>query len=663
MKKIVLNLVFFAALILPQELPPGYFLKEHELYFSFANPGKTVLEKLNRMISLDKVTADSVYAYCVEDEFDEFISMGIPWQKLPRPSTLYEARMSSSVEGIMDWDTYPTYDAYVQLMLQFAEQYPSLCKLYEAGTTVQNRKIYFVKISDNAAVAEPEPDVMYSSSIHGDETTGYVLMLRLINYLLTNYGTNAEVTELVNGLEIWINPLANPDGTYRSGNTTVNGATRSNANNVDLNRNFPDPAAGPHPDGKAWQPETLTMTSFMPNINFVISGNFHGGVEVLNYPWDTWVRRHPDDAWLIYISRRYADTVHRYAPSNYLTYLNNGITNGYDWYRITGGRQDYFTYFRRGREITFEISNTKLLPASQLPAHWDYNYRSLLQYLKNALYGLRGIVTDIYGNPIKAKITVLSHDADNSEVFSDSLLGNYHRLLAAGTYTVTVSADSHITQTFNNVVIANQAATYLDLQLIPNNYVPVQLISFTAEKQAGGVLLKWLTVCEVNNKGFVIERSFDGENFESIGFLEGSGTSTTACEYSFIDEKEFQFTVYYRLKQTDFDGGFKYSEVVPVSAAEGNAEFVLLQNYPNPFVEFTNIIFSIPSKGLVSISMFNSLGEEVRRIFEGEKEQGKHYLKFGGEELAGGLYFCRLEFRASGSSEKNASAVKMIVVR
>ena len=67
---------------------------------------------------------------------------------------------------------------------------------------------------------------------------------------------------------------------------------------------------------------------------------------------------------------------------------DNGITNGYAWYEVNGGRQDYMNYFRHCREVTIEISNTKLLPASQLVAHWNYNYRSLLNYIDQSQQSL-----------------------------------------------------------------------------------------------------------------------------------------------------------------------------------------------------------------------------------------------------------------------------------
>ena len=73
-----------------------------------------------------------------------------------------------------------------------------------------------------------------------NETLGFILLQRLADYLLTNYGIDSLVTELVDNVEIWLCPLANPDGTYQNDNSTISSARRYNANMVDLNRNFPD---------------------------------------------------------------------------------------------------------------------------------------------------------------------------------------------------------------------------------------------------------------------------------------------------------------------------------------------------------------------------------------------------------------------------------------
>ena len=116
----------------------------------------------------------------------------------------------------MEWDTYPTYSQYDSIMQSFRTLYPDLCHLDTIGTSINGKLVLALKISDNAANDEDEPEVFYSSTIHGDETGGFVLMLRLADYLLKNYNLNTRVKNLVDNLEIWINPLANPDGTYRT---------------------------------------------------------------------------------------------------------------------------------------------------------------------------------------------------------------------------------------------------------------------------------------------------------------------------------------------------------------------------------------------------------------------------------------------------------------
>jgi hypothetical protein len=127
---------------------------------------------------------------------------------------------------------------------------------------------------------------------------------------------------------------------------------------------------------------------------------------------------------------------------------NSGITNGYDWYQITGSRQDYANYYNHCREITLEISNTKNPAASQLPNFWSYNYRSFLNYTEQCLYGIQGVVTDsLTHEPLSAKIFVNNHDKDESYVMTDSRNGFYARPIKGGTYSVTYSAEGYISQT------------------------------------------------------------------------------------------------------------------------------------------------------------------------------------------------------------------------
>ena len=295
-------------------------------------------------------------------------------------------------------------------------------------------------------------------------------MLRLIDYLLENYSSNKKGAFLVNNLQIWINPLANPDGTYAGGNHTISGATRRNANSADLNRNFPDPEDGPHPDGREYQPETTSMMEFMTNHHFVISANFHSGAEVVNYPWDTWSRLHADDSWFKFISREYADTVHQYS-SGYMTGFDNGITNGYAWYSINGGRQDWVTYFLQGREVTIELDNSYITPVNDLDNLWNYNYRSFLNYISQALYGIHGEVTDsVTGQPLLAKIWIEEHDQDSSHVYSDSITGEFIRLLAEGKYNLLITSDGYEEKKLDSIDIINYQSNHLQIKLVPVGY-------------------------------------------------------------------------------------------------------------------------------------------------------------------------------------------------
>ncbi len=443
-----------------------------ETYFKFKINSKKELLKLTRIISIDNVKGNTVYAYANNDEWQKFLSLGYNYTKLTNPGlTLKNPKMAYSKDQMRDWDYYPTYDTYVSMMYDFAEEYPAICSVQSIGQSQEGRELLVAKISDNVSVNEDEPEFFYTAQMHGDEIVTYITMLHLIDYLCSNYESDDTVTELVNNLQIYINPLSNPDGTYHGGNDTVSGAVRYLANGVDPNRNFPDPQYGDHPDGNDWAPETISMMEFASSHHFVMSANFHSGAEVVNYPWDTWQRLHADNDWYVFVSREYADTVHQNAPDGYMNFLDNGITNGYAWYPVNGGRQDYMNYFQHCREITIELSNVKMLPASQLLDHWNYNKNSLIKYMQQALYGITGHVTDQDGNPIEdAEITILEHDQDNSQVYTTSTFGTYYRPLKAGIYTVKISKNGYAPQIYQNVSVQDYSTTELDAVLyLPTN--------------------------------------------------------------------------------------------------------------------------------------------------------------------------------------------------
>jgi len=285
--------------------------------------------------------------------------------------------------------------------------------------------------------------------------------MRLAEYLASGSSSGGLAEELVSGLEIWINPLANPDGMYRDNDTMIY-PVRANSNGYDLNRNFPDPEVTLTP----LQQETLDMITFLEDKRFDLSVNLHSGQEVVNYPWDKWTRLHPDDEWFNGISRRYADTVHLYADPGYMTYLDNGVTRGSVWYVVRGGRQDYVTWSLGGREVTIEIDETKMTPGSNLSMLWEWNYRSLLRYIAEALDGVRGSVTDAgTGDPLSAKIFIKGHDADSSHIYSDTLTGNSSLYLAPWIWNITYSCPGYIPYSLQTSVTEWNTLISQDIEL------------------------------------------------------------------------------------------------------------------------------------------------------------------------------------------------------
>ncbi|MFO8087195.1 MAG: M14 family zinc carboxypeptidase [Bacteroidales bacterium] len=373
--------------------------------------------------------------------------------------------------SVFPYSAYPSYSEYETLMLGYAQQYPDICRLDTFATLPSGRHLLLLVIDDSLDVLQAEPLFLYTSTMHGDETGGYILMLNLIDTLLSSYGHNPRLTNLVNKVKIVINPLANPDGTYAGGNHTVLGATRYNGSGIDLNRNFPDPEDGPHPDGNVWQAETKAFMALADSLGFHMSANMHAGVEVVNYPWDTWSQTPADESWWLLVAQEYADTARMHGPVGYFSssQFPDGVTNGYDWYSINGGRQDYMNYFQYCREMTLELSNQKIVSETDLTTLWDANRRSLLNYLEQATYGLSGVITDsLSGHPLKARVYITNFDVDSSHVYSRSADGYYHRYLAAGNYTLTYSAPGYLSRNIS-LNILDYHLHNLNVQLVPED--------------------------------------------------------------------------------------------------------------------------------------------------------------------------------------------------
>lgn len=140
----------------------------------------------------------------------------------------------------------------------------------------------------------------------------------------------------------------------------------------------------------------------------------------------------------------------------------------------------------------------------------------------------------------------------------------------------------------------------------------IELASFEAHYQTEKhqVNLDWSTKSETNNAFFTIERSVDGLNFQAIGEVEGAGTSSLSLYYNFVDKEPLLGDVYYRLKQTDFDGSYSYTEAIHLFIEEAN----MLYSYPNPTNEVLNIELHSNQSTTAHIALFSANGQLVKSL-------------------------------------------------
>jgi hypothetical protein len=188
--------------------------------------------------------------------------------------------------------------------------------------------------------------------------------------------------------------------------------------------------------------------------------------------------------------------------------------------------------------------------------------------------------------------------------------------------------------------------------------VPVELTSFSAIVNDDNVELSWITATETNNQGFEIQRSKDGE-FETIGYVEGHGTTTESQAYSFQDKNVVTGNYNYRLKQIDFDGTSEYSNVIEVEVRSPST-FSLEQNYPNPFNPSTKIRYSVAnviSNGakqstIVALKVYDVLGNEIATLVNEEKPAGSYEVEFFADGLTSGIYFYKLQTGSYSETKK-----------
>lgn len=418
-------------------------------------PGAGVLNTLiEQHFLVDDVRGLEVVMYATPAQREALEALGC---------VVREAEGAEAVRAPSGYHTYATLTAELQ---GYAQDFPGLCRLVSLGQSVQGRELWALLISDHPGEEEDEPECKFISTMHGDEPVGTELCMQLIARLLNGYGQEPRLTALVDETALWFVPLMNPDGHVAN--------TRTNAHGRDLNRSFPiypDEYASTRFDGlmstAGWEPEVARVMEWSMQESFSLAANLHTGALVVNYPYDDGgvpsgaYAVSPDDGMFIALSLAYST---QNPPMFASPFFPQGIVNGSVWYRVRDGMQDWNYRFNGCPETTIELSNIKAPASTALPGLWADNEEAMLRYLEFAHRGIRGLVSDYEsGAPLFARITV---DANPQPVFTDPDVGDFHRLLLPGTYTLHVEAPGHVPRSIPGMQVAQDAATRVDLRLL-----------------------------------------------------------------------------------------------------------------------------------------------------------------------------------------------------
>jgi hypothetical protein len=223
------------------------------------------------------------------------------------------------------------------------------------------------------------------------------------------------------------------------------------------------------------------------------------------------------------------------------------------------------------------------------------------------------------------------------------------------------AANVDYTTTMTDQIVFFQLNVLNGRIIVSDVALPVELVSFSADVINYNVNLNWSTATEINNKGFIVERSSNNNIFSKIGFVDGKGTSSNNVSYSYTDNNCNEGTYYYRLNQIDFNGTSTLSKVVRVEVG-APAAFELSQNYPNPFNPSTTIHYSIPEDAQVIIQIYDITGRIVKTLSNTRQSAGDYNVRWEGDnssgsEVSAGMYFLKLN---AGSY---SNTIKMMLLK
>lgn len=364
-----------------------------------------------------------------------------------------KAQFQFQVPGTLLRGPDPEYmnPSEVEARLQeYAAKYPELAQLKQIGESLEKRPIWAIKISDNVAIRErSEPVAFFNGMHHAREVMTPEVTMDIVDYLLSNYNSDAAVRQWVDGNEIWVIPMFNVDGNNKVwGGESMWRKNVRDGHGVDINRNYPYAWNGCRgSSGFTWaqdyrgksaasEPETQAMMKFASEIRPVVSISYHAYSELVIYPYGCKPRR-AETADVLETVGKDIGKLLDYTPG----------TSWETLYSVDGGDIDWLYNELQTLPYVIEVSSTK---EGFQPDYAEWRDKTVLrnragwQYLLNRLNGpgVRGHLSAKGNEALVVEVKDATGKLfQNYRVNPD---GTYHVVLNPGTYTLSFLAGTRV---------------------------------------------------------------------------------------------------------------------------------------------------------------------------------------------------------------------------
>jgi hypothetical protein len=493
-----------------------------------------------------------------------------------------------------DMGLYHTYAEMLTELQQRESAYPSICKLYDVGDTWENREMWLLKISDNPSVNEAEPKLFIVGCHHAREVMTVEIPLHFIKVLLTGYATDPDIKYYVDNYELYIMPMANPDGhVYVENNSSgspdywwrKNRRDNGGSYGVDTNRNYSykwgydDRGSSPVPSSSTYrgpaafsEPETTAIRNLMidPGFKFALDYHSYGEYILIPYCYDT-VERAPNP------------------ERDYFLQVGNGMNTKLNNRYLVGTPLETIRYPVNGGAI-------------------DYHYGEQTEKKK------------IYGWSFEVNTRAQGGFAPNESYIAPTCAEHEGVLM-----------------------------WFLDYM---RDFVDVELASFEGRAVEGRAVLSWTTASERNHAGFNLYREAAGADRARVKINDALITGKSP--YRYVDASVARGASYeYYLEDVDLGGRGTLHGPARVNMQSGvKAAFALAQNRPNPARGSTTVAFSVPAACEATVTVYDVAGRKVAVPFAGTAVAGENEVALDVSGLAPGVYAYRLEAAGATASRK-----------